>query len=242
MSAALPKPRPAPRVPPWPSPSPAQCERAVQVLQDLHGVVRRPSQASRSAFANLPVLDSLLHTILSQNTTSANSTRAFESLQKAFGKNWQRVLDAPVEEVSASIRMGGLANVKARRIQTILREVQSAHGRLSLEHLREFSDVQVQEALLRFDGVGPKTASCVLLFCLRRDSFAVDTHVYRIARRLGWIPPKASREQAYHHLDRCVPDALKYRLHVLLIRHGKTCPNCAANGRPQQAPCGPCPL
>ena len=242
MTALPRKTRSKPQVTPWPAPSPEQCERTVQVLEDLHGAVRRPSKSASTHVANLPVLDALVHTILSQNTTSANSTRAFHSLQQAFGGQWRQVLDAPVEEVSASIRTGGLANIKAKRIQTILQEVQMAHGRLDLEHLRDLSDEEVTAALLRFDGVGPKTASCVLLFCLRRDSFAVDTHVYRIARQQGWIPPKANREQAYHHLDRCVPNALKYRLHVLLIRHGKTCPHCAAHGRPQLPPCGPCPL
>ena len=205
-------------------------------------MVRRPSPSASQHFANLPVLDSLVHTILSQNTTGANSTRAFASLQATFGGDWQQVLEAPESAVSASIRMGGLANIKAGRIQTILREVHSTHGRLDLEHFRKLSDAQAHAALMQFDGVGPKTASCVLLFCLRRDSFAVDTHVFRIARRMGWIPLKATREQAFVHLDQCVPNRLKYRLHVLLIRHGKTCPNCAAQGRPQRAPRGPCPL
>ncbi|KAJ3033592.1 hypothetical protein HK097_004790 [Rhizophlyctis rosea] len=98
------------------------------------------------------------------------------------------------------------------------------------------------EELMQFDGVGPKTASCVLLFCLRRPSFAVDTHVFRITKALGWVPKEAGREEAHRHLDVRVPEELMYGLHVLLIKHGKTCTNCAARGKPQQPPVGPCPI
>jgi endonuclease III len=113
---------------------------------------------------------------------------------------------------------------------------------VSLEHLRPLGDAEIKAALMQYPGVGPKTASCVLLFCLGRDSFAVDTHVFRIAKQLGWVPPKATREQTHTHLDARVPKHLQYALHVLLIRHGKSCYRCAAQGRPQQPPLGPCPL
>jgi endonuclease-3 len=92
--------------------------------------------------------------------------------------------------------------------------------------------------LVSYDGVGPKTASCVLLFCLSRDSFAVDTHVFRLTRLLGWVPPRADRVLAQAHLDQLVPAELKYGLHVLFVHHGRNCAGCKnAAGRGK-----PCPL
>jgi endonuclease III len=79
--------------------------------------------------------------------------------------------------------------------------------------------------------VGPKTASCVLLFCLQREDFAVDTHVYRITGLLGWRPKAASREETYAHLNVRVPDEDKYGLHILLVGHGKKCDECRAGGK-----------
>jgi endonuclease III len=97
---------------------------------------------------------------------------------------------------------------------------------LSLDHLHAFSKDEAMEALLRFPGVGVKTSSCTLLFCLSRASFAVDTHVHRLCAWLGWIPPKATRDQAFFHLDTKIPDEHKYALHVLMWQHGVACPSC----------------
>ena len=81
--------------------------------------------------------------------------------------------------------------------------------------------LQSRAELCRFKGVGPKTASCVMLFELQRQDFPVDTHVWKIAIALGWVPKSASRDQTYEHLNEIVPDEIKYELHVLLVRHGK---------------------
>jgi len=85
--------------------------------------------------------------------------------------------------------------------------------------------------MISFQGVGPKTASCVLLFCLQRESFAVDTHVHRITGLLGWRPAKATRDQTHTHLDVRIPDEDKYGLHILFVSHGKKCPECGAGGK-----------
>jgi endonuclease-3 len=98
------------------------------------------------------------------------------------------------------------------------------------------ADADRTAELVSYDGVGPKTASCVLLFCLGRDSFAVDTHVFRLSRLLGWVPPRADRVLAQAHLDRRVPDALKYGLHVLMVSHGRACAGCK-NAAGRGAPC-----
>ena len=99
---------------------------------------------------------------------------------------------------------------------------------LSLDHLHSLSSDEALNALIKYPGIGPKTASCVLLFCMQRPSFAVDTHVFRLCCWLNWVPPKATRNSTYAHCEVRVPDQLKYPLHQLMIRHGKTCPRCRA--------------
>ena len=109
---------------------------------------------------------------------------------------------------------------------------------LSLDHYHSLSNTEAQEALTKFPGIGVKTSSCVMLFCMQRPSFAVDTHVFRLASWLGWIPDpaaprekgekKVDRDTAFSHLDVRIPDELKYGLHQLFIKHGKTCPRCRA--------------
>lgn len=100
---------------------------------------------------------------------------------------------------------------------------------LSLNHLHDLPTEDAMTALVKYPGIGPKTAACVLLFCLQRPCFAVDTHIFRICKWLGWVPPtKATEITAFSHLEVRIPDNLKYSLHQLLIRHGKACPRCRA--------------
>lgn len=166
------------------------------------------------------VLDALVGTILSQNTTDVNSHRAFLALKTAF-PTWASVRAAPNAAVEDAIRQGGLAATKTVRIKAILDTLMAERGELSLEHLREVPDAEVKVELKRFKGVGAKTISCVLLFCLGRADFPVDTHVWKIALALGWVPKAADRDGTYEHLNLRVPDEIKYSLHVLLVEHGK---------------------
>jgi endonuclease III len=99
---------------------------------------------------------------------------------------------------------------------------------LSLDHLHLLSQEEAFNKLISYPGIGAKTASCVLLFCLQRPSFAVDTHVWRLCSWLGWVPKNATRDQTFSHCEVRVPDELKYPLHQLLIKHGKQCPKCQA--------------
>ena len=166
------------------------------------------------------VLDSLVGTILSQNTTDTNSHRAFAILKHRF-PTWDAGRTAKPTKVEDAIRCGGLAEIKVSRIQVILNTLVEERGECSMEYLRDMPDDEVKAELSRFKGVGPKTVSCVLMFCLKRADFPVDTHVWKIAKDLGWIPKGAGREEAYEHLNRRVPDDCKFDLHVLLVEHGK---------------------
>jgi endonuclease-3 len=169
------------------------------------------------------VLDGLVATILSQNTTNANSSRVFDSLKQRFA-NWDDARTAPTRSIEAAIRSGGLAKTKAVRIKKILQTIYTNRAETSLEHLRALADDDVWRELSLLPGVGPKTVSCVRLFALGRDDFPVDTHVHRVSRRLGWVGPRATREQTYAELHTRVPTHLRHSLHVLMVRHGKeTC-------------------
>jgi endonuclease-3 len=152
-------------------------------------------------------LEELVLTVLSQHTSDVNAGRAFDSLRRRF-PTWEAVARAPEGQVADAIRSGGLANVKAPRIRAILRDIYDREGRYDLSCLRELSDADAAAYLSSLNGVGPKTAAIVLAFSLGRNALAVDTHVHRVARRLGLIPPKATAERAHKILEDLVPPDL----------------------------------
>lgn len=179
-----------------------------------------------------PPLDSLVETVLSQHTSDVNSGRAFASLRRRF-RRWEAVERAPLAEVLDAIRSAGLANTKAPRIRAILAELRERHGRPTLAPLRAMDDAAAMEHLRSLPGVGPKTAACVLMFSLRRDVFPVDTHIHRLGRRLGFVPPSASAEKTQALMAGLVPRGRAMEFHINLIRHGRrVCiaarPRCAA--------------
>ena len=168
-------------------------------------------------------VDVLVETILSQNTSDTNSAAGFRQLRRRF-KSWNQVADADVNEIERHIRVAGLSRQKAPRIRNILREIRQTRGKIDLQFLRELGDQEACKYLTSFKGVGPKTANCVLLFAFGKAMFPVDTHIHRIAQRLGLIPPKATAEQAHELLLPMIAPADRYSLHILLIEHGrKTC-------------------
>lgn len=226
--------------PTFPRPSPSDCKQAHAILASLHGAHIQPATTpttaptTRAGCGDSPsVLDALIRTILSQNTSSANSTRAKLSMDLTYGSSsaWPVIASGGRDKLAAAIACGGLAGIKSRVILDVLAQTKEKYGAYSLDHLFARSDEDAMRELIGFKGVGPKTASCVLLFCLRRASFAVDTHVYRITGLLGWRPPGASRDQTYAHLDARIPDEDKYGLHVLLVKHGRECEECRAGGK-----------
>jgi endonuclease-3 len=180
------------------------------------------------------VVEALIETILSQNTSARNYTAAKQNLDAVFGRNnFAAIAQAPYPQLVDAIRTGGLANKKAATIQKLLNSIHEKHGSHSLQHLagKEYSDEEVMEELVSYEGVGPKTASCVLMFCLERESFPVDTHVFRLSKLLGWVPAKSNRISAQAHLDVRIPGELKYGLHVLMIAHGRRCSGCKNRSR-----------
>ena len=171
---------------------------------------------------HLSPLAELVNTILSQNTNDTNRDVAFDRLKARFGaENWGAVRDAPVDDVIEAIRPAGLAKQKAPRIQNALRVLTEQHGDTNLDFLTEMPLDAAREWLVALPGVGPKTAAIVLLFGFGRPAFPVDTHVHRVTRRLGLIPPRMSAEKAHAELESLAPQEHYYPLHLNLIRHGR---------------------
>ena len=159
-------------------------------------------------------------TVLSQHTSDLNTARSFRSLKQRF-PDWRAVRDADATEVADAIRSGGLADTKSVRIQQILAEIEQSEGRIDLDRLNALDDQSVERYLVSLPGVGPKTAACVLLFSMGRAAFPVDTHVLRVAARLGLIPPKATAEAANRLLLPGIAPEIRYEFHMQLIRHGR---------------------
>ncbi|EXJ82459.1 hypothetical protein A1O3_06272 [Capronia epimyces CBS 606.96] len=219
-------------------PTPAECKLAHRILASLHGPRTRPKEivasTTRAGCGDSPsVLDALVRTILSQNTSDVNSTRAKLSMDKVYGGSdkWDAIVAGGQAKLQEAIKCGGLSAVKSKVIINILNQSFEKYGEYSLDHLHQASSDDAMQEMLSFQGVGPKTASCVLLFCLQRESFAVDTHVWRITGLLGWRPKNASRDETHAHLDAKIPDEDKYGLHILLVTHGKRCEECKAGGK-----------
>jgi endonuclease-3 len=176
-------------------------------------------------------VDELVLTVLSQNTNDRNRDVAYARLRERF-PSWEAVRRAPEEEVEGAIRPGGISRVKARRIRQIL-------DALDGDDLCWLETAPLEEArahLLALPGVGRKTAACVLLFAFGRPEVPVDTHVHRVATRLGLLRPRTPSDEAHDEMLRLVPPEDAYEVHVGLIRHGRR--TCTA-----RAPrCPECPL
>ncbi|KPL02238.1 MAG: hypothetical protein AMJ90_06430 [candidate division Zixibacteria bacterium SM23_73_2] len=165
-------------------------------------------------------LSVLIGTILSQNTSDNNSHQAFENLKRSF-KNWESVRKAPINKIENAVRHGGLAKIKAKRIKDILNQIKNDNHNTSLSQLRKMKTQEVIDYLGKFKGVGEKTIACVLLFSLGRPFIPVDTHVFRLSKRLGLIPKKADSNKAHTILQKEVYPNLVYSFHLNLIRHGR---------------------
>ncbi|MCK4403003.1 MAG: endonuclease III [Dehalococcoidia bacterium] len=165
-------------------------------------------------------IDVLIGTILSQNTSDVNSRKVFESLLSTFG-SWESAASAPVEHIAQAIKPGGLSRIKAVRIKQILNKIEDEQGSLSLDFLKAMNISEAKDYLMHLPGVGPKTASCVLLFGLGKPSLPVDTHVFRVTKRLGLIDSKVSIEKAHNLLQGQIPPSKVYQFHLHLIEHGR---------------------
>lgn len=207
--------------------------RVAVVLDRLGGRYDHP----RWSAPRLDATAELVLTILSQNTSDINSARAFDRLRASY-PTWDSVLAAPTDELVEVIRPGGLANVKAPRLQSVLAEVRDATAAapFDLSFLATLPLAEAKAWLGRLPGIGPKTAAIVLLFAFGRPALPVDTHVFRVASRLGLLPPRTDVVRAHDILEESLQPDEVYPFHVELIRHGREV--CHA----QRPACEACPL
>jgi endonuclease-3 len=201
----------------------------IQNLERAYGVPvnRRPAGADP--------LDELIATILSQATSDTNSERTFAALKKRF-PTWDAVLRAREQTLADTIRAGGLANQKAAVIRALLRQLKDERGTLDLSFLHDLPAEEAVRYLSRFRGIGPKTIACTLLFACRKEVFPLDTHIFRILRRVGLVPQSCTDARAHAHMTALVPAGKFYSFHVNLIRHGR------ALCRPRDPVCERCPI
>ncbi|GBD15383.1 Ultraviolet N-glycosylase/AP lyase [bacterium HR26] len=190
-------------------------ERIEPILTALEACYGRPINQPHGN-----VIEELVGTILSQNTSDLNADRAFQSLRRAF-PDWRRLAEASDDEIARAIHSAGLSRQKAPAIRAAVTALLDAGYPDRTQWLREAPLEDARAWLQSLPGVGPKTAACVLLFALGRPALPVDTHVYRVSQRLGLLPPGISAEAAHQLLESVVPPDDVHRFHILLIRHGR---------------------
>jgi alpha-galactosidase len=193
--------------------------KAQKKLEVVHGLLLS-EYGHRQWKPHRDPLSELVRTILSQNTSDTNSDRAFARLRERF-PTWEEVRDGAREAIYDAIRPGGLARMKAPRIQQALRAISEERGELDLDFLRQMELDEAREWLESLQGVGPKTAACVLLFSLGSPVLPVDTHVYRVSRRLGLVDRAVSPEKAHKVLGEMLPPDATYDFHVNMVSHGR---------------------
>lgn len=165
------------------------------------------------------ILDVLIATKLSQNTTDKSAFTAFTNLKNRFS-TWEEVAAAGLNEIRDCIRVCGLSNTKAANIKLMLQEMRQEHNDLDFSFLKKYSDDEVYEEFLKYKGIGIKTISCVLVFALGRDAFPVDTHVHRVLNRLG-VVKTGLPEKTFNEVNNFIPEGRKYELHNNLIKFGR---------------------
>jgi endonuclease-3 len=188
---------------------------------------------TRVSSRRLPAIDELIMTILSQHTNDINMLTAYKRLEANY-ESWEEVLEAPEEELAEVIKSSGMYRVKANRIQATLQQIQERVGDLDLSLLDSMTDAEAMEWLTSLYGVGPKTAAIVLLFSLGRSVLPVDTHVWRVSKRLGLIDDGVSRERAHVLLQKLIRKDCIPSLNHNLVHHGREvckaqnprCPEC----------------
>ncbi len=190
----------------------AQAADVMSYLEPLYGPVEWEPRYNPA--------EELVYTILSQHTSDINSERAFLNLMKTF-ESLDRIADAPVYEIERAIRSGGLSKQKSARIKEVLNIVRADVGSFDLSFLGEMPLEEAKAWLKSLPGVGPKTAAIILCFSLGMPAMPVDTHIYRVSRRLGLIGPKVSADKAHDILEPMVDEDDVFAFHVYLIRHGR---------------------
>ena len=196
-------------------------------IEDLRKKVREINDILEKGFGiperrgDRDPLDTLVNTILSQNTNDTNRDRAYSTLRERF-PSWGDVLAADAEEIADAIRVGGLANQKSVRIKNVLAWIKDTYGELNVDFICDMEPAEVIKTFSKLKGIGLKTMNVVLAFACGRDVFPVDTHILRISKRLALVPANASADKAHEIMGQLFPKGKAFSLHINLIRFGRT--------------------
>ncbi len=197
-------------------------EKIYSLLIQYFGIPPRPIK--------LPTpIDTIIGTILSQNTNDQNSYKAYKNLKDNF-KNWDKVADLKASQIEGYIKIAGLGKQKSKAIYGLLQSLRKKQDAVSLDHIKDNSDEEILDELTSYNGIGVKTASCVLLFSLGRNICPVDTHVHRTLNRIGLVKTNNPEKTFYNILNK-IPGNTAHSFHTNLIRLGReickpTNPNC----------------
>ena len=183
----------------------------------------------------LPAVDELVCTILSQNTNDINRDKAFQALKERY-PSWETVRDADPAELQYVIRIAGLANQKGPNIQAALRDITEERGAIDLDWLKEIEVEETRKWLVNLRGVGPKTAAIVMVFALGMPAFPVDTHIYRVTGRIGLRPKELDITKTHAYMEQIADPADFGSLHLNLIDLGREI--CQA----RKPKCASCPI
>ncbi len=179
-------------------------------------------------------LDDLIFVILSNKTSPDVGARIYASLKQRF-TSWDQVLRSSRVSLTSLLRPGGLGLIKSKQIRGLLTKVREEFGQVDLTPLRSMASSDVEEYLVSLPGVSLKVAKCVMMYTLGAEVLPVDTHVHRIATRLGWINRKRA-DQCHEELEALVPPKRRLAFHVACISHGR------AMCRPREPLCEVCPI
>jgi len=206
---------------------PGKIKRVNRLLVNRFGIPERNNMEPDS-------VDLLIATILSQNTNDRNSFKAFRNLKDNF-KDWDEVERLPASKIEKLIKIAGLGKQKSNAIKGFLIQLKKQTGKISLDYLDEKGNYEIIEELTQYNGIGIKTASCVLLFAMGRNVCPVDTHVHRTTNRLGLVVTK-SADKTFLLLNKHFPEGIAHSFHTNLIKLGREI--C----RPAKPWCTVCPL
>ena len=219
------------------APTEEQCRQAHKGLFALHddevkaNFARDATQLQNEGQYDQP-MEALVVAALSQATSWSNAKRAMAQMSKVYGSTfaYQAIVDGGVDRLRDALRPGGMQNRKSKILNDLLHDVRERHGSWDLRFLFDWTDDDIAKEVMSYRGLGPKCLHCFMSICMKRDKFAVDTHIYRISGLWGWRPAGADMSETQAHLDARVPDDIKFALHYELIVHGQRCPKCRAKG------------
>jgi endonuclease III len=215
----------------WSRPSAGRLATVKRVCRTLERVYGR----QRLGNPKNPV-DDLVYIVVSNKTSPGTAERTFRQLKKNY-RTWNQVLASPISKLRSILRPAGLSRVKSRQLWKALGKIKRDFGRCDLSRLSGTDECSIHHYLTSLPGVSDKVAKCVMMYAMGARVLPVDTHVHRIATRLGWTGRKRA-DQCHPELESLVPPRWRYVFHVGCVVHGRRicrpdrplCQNCCIKG------------